>query len=382
MTIAKSPVDATPSAKTAPAVLQDSRPFDERLLYDLLDVGVVVLDDARRCRDASRAACELLGVDDPSALRARWEAIGSDLGIGELACLQEDTALWQRRADVRTPAGSRGLRIEAHALREGGVAQYILLLRDRSQKSASDGALGLVAEAQANRHLLHGYLHQAKGPLNNFRLTLALLSSRLVKLESSSAVEAEGARWRRHLELLQAETSRLSDCLHQIDALTWKNDGASEAVDLCEMIREVEWVLRHEAAVLDVTLVPELATTPAWVVANARALRYALLGFAETLLHATRPSGTIALSVQVAAPDVLLHLGAQPATLPDQFGHELFRVTGTPESSQAAAIAGRVVIEALGGEVILEQASGSAGFAIRMHAPAQPPQQSPLGGPG
>ena len=353
--------------------LHDSRLSDGRLLAKLFDVGVVMLDDAQYCCHASRAACELLGAESVDALRGRWDTVGAELGIADLRQLEEDAVPLQRRVEIRTPAGTRELRLEAHAIRDDGRARYVVLLRDRVRPDRADRALVRVAQALANRHLLTGLVHDAKGPLNNVKLTLALLSSDMARAESAGLPAPDTARWRRHLDTLLMETGRLDDSLRRIDAITRPGDGSSdEFVDARDALREVTGALHHEAMMREVTMALEAPASAAWILADARQLRCALLGFTVCMLDVTQPGGTIVWSVRVAEPDILLHVAATPSKLPDGLMREFFRVTGTGESDYAAAIAGRVIIEAGGGEVTLETGSNQSGFAIRMCSPSHP----------
>jgi signal transduction histidine kinase len=348
---------------------QDSGLRDSRLLAHLLQSAVVVLDDAQQCLFASSGACELFGAASCAALRTRWNAVRDQLGLSALGSHSEDDPPLQRHVDVATDSGVRRLRFEAHALARGARARHVLLVRDRTRVGDADRALLLASEAHAGRHVLTGLVHEAKGPLNNFYLTLSLLKSGISRGDASPLPERVRAQWSRYVDVLQNQAARLVDCLNDLEALTRPHGAPGERVDLTALSRDVLRVLHHEATMHETALEPALPSSPVWIDGNPHQLRLALLAFTSAIVEAARPGASVRF--HVAATDdgagSCVSIDTPVPRLPPSLAAELFRLGCVGESDHIAAIAGRIIVEAHGGDVTLDAPPDSrGGFTIRM----------------
>lgn len=348
--------------------LQDSGLRDSRLLAQLLPVGIVMLDEAQRCCFASRGACELLGAADEAALREDWHSIGAQFDLDDLSRSPLDGPPLQRRIDLRTASGTRLLRFEVHAV-PGDRLQHVMLLCARDHLGHADRTLLLASEALANRHVLTGLVHEAKGPLNNFGLTLALFTSAMERADSTPLSEATLARWQRYLGVLRTEAARLSGCLNDIHALTQSGDAIRERIDVGAALREAMRVMRHDATMREVTVQLELPAAPASIVGDPHAVRLALLGFTTCMLDVTRPGGVLTWRIVPpgADPRLLLQVHATQAAFPPALVAKIFGISRIAESDHEAAVAGRLIVEAHGGEVTIDpEGDGRCGFSIRL----------------
>lgn len=347
--------------------LHDPGLRDSRALGRLLPGGVVMLDASQDCRYANPVACQLLGAADETALRDRWESIRTHLGLVDLGAIDPQAPL-QKRVDLPQPIGTRPLRIEVHPLGQDVRAGYVLLLRDRGCLDRADRIHLMASEARASRHVLAGLVHEAKGPLNNFHLTLALLRSAIERIDPHALAEATLARWRRYLEVLRTEAVRLSDCVNDIHASSVSGNGGRETLDVGVLLRDVARVLRHDATMHEARLAIELPPEPARVAGDSRQLQLALLGFTVSVLDATPAGGVLTLRMHASDERTLqVRIAATPGTLPPHFATEMFRLACANESDYPAAIAGRLIIEAHGGDVTLD-ASGGAGIVVTLPA--------------
>lgn len=354
----------------APDGLHDSGLQSSRLLARLLPAGVVVLDNAQQCCFASPRACELLGAPGSVSLAAAWPSIRPQLPLAELSARSDADGPLQRRVDLQTPLGTRLLRLEVHRLDDGAETRYVILVRDRRRIDDADHALLLASEAHANRPAFAGLVHEAKGPLNNFQLTLALLVSGLARIESLPGAATISARWRHYFDVLQTEASRLLRCMDDINALARPADTGRQRIDIGASLRDVLRLLHHEATMREVRLELDVPAEPAWVVGDARQLRLALLGFTTCLIDVTESGGAVTLHAD--APDGAeqrLRIGGSPAALSPAFATTLFAIGGACESPYPATIAGRTIIEAHGGAVTIDLSSpATPAFVVCMPA--------------
>lgn len=353
--------------------LHDSSPYDGRLLDELLHAGVLLVDGQHRCRYASPRACSHCGAADQAALESGWSDISAGLDLANAAALTEGDPPLQRGFDLQTPAGVRKLRSEVHAL-DGSASRYVVLLRERTARDEAYRAQVKASECHGNRHLLANLVHDAKGPLNNIHLTLALLTSTIARMDPASDPRGLIGRCQRYLDVMQTEEHRLSARLNDIHALTQRADATIERIEIGGLVREVVRLLRHEARIRDATIDVDVAAGPAWTFGVAHQLQLALLAFCESVVEASRPASTIIvrLLADTQSGDVTVKLVGSSAMPPDVTAN-LYRIGVTADVTSEAIVAGRIIIEAHGGNVAIVGGNGAGdGFAISLPRAADP----------
>ena len=354
--------------------LHDSGLTDSRFLARLVQASVIVLDSQSRVCFASPGACELLGVTDESELRERWAGIAAQLQIDAWAPQLIDGSPYRARANIEGPEGLRALRFEVHGVSGSEGTQRIVLLRERDKLLPSDRALLLASEAQANRHALTGLVHAAKGPLNNFTLTLALLAGTIERSDFLAASAATRTRLLRYVDVLRSETTRLAAGLEEINALATPRPAAHEAFDIGALARDIVRVLHHEATMRELHFEALTPERPVNVAGDAQLLRLALLAFTICVFDFTPAGARVSWTVTPAADGPSLARAAVAAAsgrFPADFASSLFRLTCTAESPYCAAIAARMIIEAHGGSVSIDSDPGApAGFVLQLRPPA------------
>ena len=345
--------------------LQDSGPRNAPLLSHLLAAGSLILDGRDDVAFASPEACALFGVADAEALGKHWPALRTQLGIDEWPATSVAGAPHCARADVSTPAGARAIRFEVHALGDGH-ARRAILVRDRAHLLPADRALLLASEALTNRYVLTGLAHTAKGPLNNFQLTLALLAPNASRTDAAPDALA---RRKRYVDVLRSEVGRLSACIDEIHALTVPHEPLRGPIDLASISRDCARLLRHGATMREVRIDLDTPDAPVIAQGDDALVRLALLSLAICAIESTSSGGRVGWRVAPDAETASIAFRTTEPALPAPLRAALFRLSGTAECEHAAAIAARLVIEAQRGEVVVEDATPSA-ILIRIPARA------------
>jgi signal transduction histidine kinase len=343
--------------------MHDSGPHDHRLLARLLQPGTHVHADAHPLRLARAAACSLLGTDDEEQVRSAWTPLAAQLGIPNWPRRLRDGEAFHGRADIVTARGPRSIRYELHVV-DATSGYRAVLVRDRAVLSPGDTTLLLASEAETNRHVLTGLVHGAKGPLNNFNLTLSLLASNVARGDAGKTDEAATKRTR-YVGVLQSEAQRLAGYIDEINALTLAHAPAREAIDLAALSQQCVRVLRHGATMREVNLDVDVPADAVHTIGDPRLVRLALLSFAITVIELTAAGGRVAWRISQAQDDARIRLTTSQPRLPRALVDGLFRLSCTAECAHTGAIAGRVIMESQGGEVIVHDGhDGHAGLAL------------------
>jgi signal transduction histidine kinase len=352
--------------------MQDSGLTDSRFLARLLHTGVVLVNERAGLAFASPLACAILGATDEAELRHRWTDVAAQLAITGSHEQSRDGFIRFGRADIVTTAGTTPIRFELHALSHDGRIEQVLLLRERGRLLPSDRALLLAIEAETSRHALSGLVHGAKGPLNNFNLTLALLATSIERAGSGPIAPEARARWTRYLDVLRTETMRLTASLDEMNALATPSPREHETIDVGALLHDVVRVLHHDAAMREIDLEVDVPEAPVLVRGDRGLVRLALLAFTITILDHTVADGRFVCRVAATRGDgaaTTISIAASHGVLQADLVDGLFRLACTAESEHAAAVTARMIIEAQGGNVaIANGASGPVGFRLQIPA--------------
>lgn len=333
------------------------------VLARLLPVGVLIVGPGDVCRYASPLARKAIGETEDAALISAWKRIADGVAADAWASVRAGDQPLQLLLDVPDETRRR-LRLEIHRI----DSAYIVLVRDVRVDDTTDRTLFLASEALAHRRALSGLVHEAKGPLNNFQLTLTLLSAGLERLDTGGIAADVTARWRRHFDVLRAETVRLTERLGEIDALAHGVDAGWVPVDVSAALRDVMRLLRHEATMNELAIDVDAPSDALTIRGDPRALQLALLGLTACVADAAEPGGVIRLRAERRGnARVHMCIDATTATLPIDLHTTMFRIGCAIDSCDTNASAGRLIIEAHGGSIVLHEDSGvQRGFDIEL----------------
>lgn len=340
-----------------------------RTLARLLQCGIALIDSAGHLRFASVNACELLGSESERALRRNWKGVYPQLHLPGLDTLTAGAGPLRTRTEYVGAQGTRKLRVEVHAINHRDGAHYLLLMKERDHIDASDLAVLLASQARTQAYVLASLAHEMNGPLNNLGLTLALLDAAIARLPSGALDPDAATRLQRYLDVLKNENGKLTHIGRELSALAAPISGNAGRVDVAALWREVHRVLRHEATTREIGLRLDMPEQPLWVLGDAALIRLAALNFLTCVIEVTAPGGSVAVSIARQGDDAsaTVRIEAAGARLPAAVMQEFYRLLLVPESDFIGLIAGRVIIEAQGGEVSLcASPDGPLGVEFRL----------------
>jgi signal transduction histidine kinase len=253
------------------------------------------------------------------------------------------------------------------------AVHYLLLLKERGRIDASDLPLLLASQARVQEHVLASLVHDINGPLNNFTLTLTLLEASFKRVAPGTLPADLETRWRRYLDVLKNEASRLAHCARELGAVSTPLEPSGGRVDFVNLFQDVQKVLRHEATAREIRFDVDVPPGPLWGVGDPALLRLAALDFLISLIDVTASGGRIVVVVEPQVRDMhaIIRITAEGGELPDEVMKEFYRLMFIPASDYIGLIAGRLIVEQQGGEAVLHTQPGSAlGVELRLPVPA------------
>lgn len=330
----------------------------------LMDVGVLLVNAARRLDFANPRALELLGCADVAEMERRWPEL--------LLYLDPALAPVDRRAsrldlDVPGPAGSRAIRCQVYTLGEEQHQVFLFLLRDRVMVDALETDLLLASQLRALTRVYRAVTHDLKAPLNAMVLNLDLLQSALRR--GKGAREAE--RSAQYLDVLREELERLDRSLFVLLAETTPAGRGREEFDARAVVEEIERLLLPQARLQHVALEAHLPGTALRIAGQRDRLKQAILNVAINALEAMSDGGALELRLEALAEHAEVRISDSGPGIPEEIRPRIFDMHFTTKTSGTGIglYVARSIVEAHGGEISVGSAPGR-GSEFRLRLPA------------
>ena len=277
MTFAENPLTPPPS----------SSPRDE--LAELLGPGVISLDPAGGLRFADRRALELLGCADSGELERLWEELKAGLERSGLGWNGAGGAAHLAALDL--PA--RRLLFD---LRRDPADGGILLVQDPGTLSGLETDLRLTSQMRSVSQISPAVAHDLRAPINAMVFNLEILQEMIAS--GRAADPANRDKLLRYVNVLKEELARLHRGLETFLGFISPRSDKLEALDLCELVRELASLLVAPARKQQAQVQAELPEEPLPAEGNRYLLRQALLHLGLAALAEVPKQGTLHLRLE------------------------------------------------------------------------------------
>lgn len=340
---------------------QRSRPHLSRIA-EVMDVGVVLLDESGRLDFASDRARELLAMTgEPSD----WERVVD--GWSPLLERAGEAPEGSVELDVEDDPErlKQALRLLIHRIDDHEDGGFLVLIRDLGTARALERDLQMAAQLRGLMGLYMGVTHDLRAPLNAMALNVELLKRSLADDEDSEL----SAKQRRRIDILEEELGRLRRSLDRVLAQAAPARPDAVRYDLGAVVSDVAELLAPQARQQKVTLevdVPEgrLLTFGAPDLAKQALVNLAVNGF-----EAMPEGGRMRLVVFAAADEVVVSVADSGAGIPEEIRDRVFDLhfTTKPAGTGIGLYVTRTLIQSQGGRVrLVETGAKGTHFEIRL----------------
>ena len=333
-------------------------------LSRLMNMGILVLDQAADLQFANPLAVELLGGGGAEALKSRWPGLRGELGL----VAERLRAATPARLVADTESGS--LRLEVYSIEEEPCTGYLVLVKDRRAADVLETDLLLASQMRSVPHLYRVLAHDLKAPLNAMQLTLELLSDPL----SGPAEPAREAKRQRYIGVLREEMRRLDRTLQTMLGENEPIGAAARTFDFRDLVRDIAALLTPQARRQRVAIDLRVPEQPVEATAMRDRLKQAFLNVAINALEAMPAGGRLHLALSRDGDGVVLECrdtgpGMKPEQLDEVF--QLYYTTKKSGSGLGLYVA-RLVAESHGGEIRIDSRPGQ-GTTVALSVPARGP---------
>jgi two-component system, NtrC family, nitrogen regulation sensor histidine kinase NtrY len=271
---------------------------ESRLLgtEQMLEEGVVVLDQQMRLRFANPAATAILGVSADRLLTRDWDMVLSNNGaVRELIeeVLRKGLLVQEREVELNDRERWIDLRFNGYPIfaDDGSVSAAVLLLRDSARVHTLERDLVYASRFKAITELYIGITHDLKVPLHAVIMHLEMLR-KVVDGESRSG---EGKKAARYIDSIAQEIKRLETIIRAFLDYASPFKNRVELVDLRQVVNDCLALLESEASRKGISLCTELPEEPLWVYGDDGKLKQALLNLAVNGFDAMPIGGTLTI---------------------------------------------------------------------------------------
>jgi signal transduction histidine kinase len=314
-------------------------------LESLAGTAALLLDAQGELEYGNRQACDLLGCAGEDLLKAQWKAIAPLFGLPPHKPVSSKPHLGN--AEIPTPAGSRLLSLELHALGEDAGRGHFAVLKDRGVLSDLERELFLASERRGWTYQCETLMHDLKGILNSMQISLELLSN--ADTESSDASPEEAHRQRR-IAILKEDLLRMNRALRVLPAADGDAEPAMAEFDVREVIKEIFTTLRHLVRRNNVELKLELPAMPSSVRGRRPWIKQALFNVAVHRLNAMRAGGRLSVEAAMTDQGMVVKLCSDAPDMHEAMIGESYRLLCPAQKSGATELqVARSIFESQGG---------------------------------
>ena len=273
-----------------------SRCFGDLLaLSELMDVGLLELDQTGDMEFANPLACRLLGFTNETDLGKHWPQLKAMLHLGG------DLLKTTRRsltANLLVGNSNRMLRLEIEAVDRELGSGYLVLLRDRRAVDNLEADLILASQMRAQIQLYGALAHDLRAPLNAMQIAMELLADTVGDGPTAAAnANNREARQSRYVEVLREEVTRLNRSVQAILDHRAPLNSVAQPFDLADVITESADLLRPQASRQNVVLQIARPEATAMVFGYRDRLKQALLNVAISGLTSMQDGGRLTIDL-------------------------------------------------------------------------------------
>lgn len=326
------------------------------VLSELVDIGIVVLNEAREIDFASGRARALLGCDKEAGIAGCPSEV--QRAIEELIDQVSPASSTSAKSEVRYKRNGRSYRLhlEAHPVDEADCTGVLLLVRDveRMRKLATD--IRLSAQFRNTRRLFPAVADDLKQPITAILLHLDLLREVLDKEETTDGQPAPGMR---SVRIIKEQVTELHRALNLLSEEIYPAETEERGFSLRDVLQDVIRLIEPQAASQNVVLDTDLGGHAARMSGSRQRVKQALLNLAVNGLDAMPQGGKLRLSLTVDRGVATIRMcdsgsGIEPEVLPHIFEmHYTTKESGTG----AGLFVAREVFVRHSGHIVIEETS-------------------------
>lgn len=318
-----------------------------------LGLGLLLIDPHGSPVFSNRTAFDLLGCQNPNALRERWAALQSIMRVAGPDPGMQDSGAFT--ADLPLDGATRFLRGESRRA-DGGLQVF---LKDRRSLGQLDIELLCASRMREWVHQCDALVHDANGALNTIQLTLELLDGQWPGAKAGEQVREPHRR--NHVDVIRDNLEKLKGTLRQLSA-AHDTETASAVFDLRDVVKETATTLRMPARRRRIDLQARTGDRMLPVKGNCARVRQALVNVALGRLESLPERSVLVLEANASA-DGLEILCKDDGTLAEAakagIYHVLLAEAGAGSGPDFLRLA-RAIVECAAGEFQIRHDPGAA----------------------
>lgn len=260
-------------------------------LAELLDVGVLILDEEQSLQFTSLKARSLIGCSEES-LEECWEDVWSAVEDTFSGNFPEEGL--ECEVTFNQEDRHHHLVLEAHALNEENCTGYLVLIQNHAELDSIETDLRLATQFRNTQRLYRALAHNLRHPVTTVLIRIDLLKN---TLDGSGSQSADLQL--RSLDTIKQEVQQLDQTLSMLLEEMSPADAEQSIFSLRKLIsniaRLVEPQARQQGVALEVSLPDEEVNINGW---RSR-LKQALMNLSVNALEAMANGGKLRLALAV-----------------------------------------------------------------------------------
>jgi PAS domain S-box-containing protein len=336
----------------------------QRVVFDSLQEGILVLDNSHRVVFANETIRTLLGLHSRKVLGEPVERL---LRARTLQALAEQfradlQPIEQREVRVRTPR-PRIYSVSVLPIDDehGTVSHSIWIVIDQTETHRRAAERHQAESVRSLATLVSGIAHEIKNPLNSLNIHAQLIQAAVRQLEPQLGESPEATRLTASTRVLLDEIARLARIVDQFIKAARPPRPELRPAQVNEVVRAVADLLAPECTERHIALDCDLDPQMPLLAIDPEQLQQAVLNVAKNALEAIdKPEGRIVLRTALKADHALVEVEDNGCGIPEGDSLRIFEPYHTTKfngTGLGLMVVYRIV-QAHGGEIALDSHVG------------------------
>ncbi len=326
-------------------------PASLQVALDATPAAAVVLDAVHRVALINKRAEKLLALPRPAAI---GRGLNDAAGLAWLAPLLEDGGAFAGKAASLPLSGHPvAVLVDAAPLPLDGSPDGILLVIRETQHPCEPGRRIEQLESLAGiGEIAAGAIHEIRNPLTSISGFIQLMRARALRQADQVTTD--------YCTLIAEEIGHINSVLSDFLALAKSRNTKSVAVDIGQLIRDVQSLIYGEAILSKITVTARLPGEPLLIHGNGDKIKEALINLARNAFQAMPDGGALTITASADGPVARIELADNGQGIADNAITEIFKpFYTTKESGTGLGLAiCRRIVEDHGGEITVSSEVG------------------------
>ncbi len=286
-------------------------------VLDAIPAAALVVDTERRVVLMNKTADKLIALPRPAVLGQRLPGLIAGLDWLDPA-LAAGTLLAGKESVLAVGSGNVEVLVDVTPLpAPGNPGGALVVLRDTGDTRESVRRFEQLESLAGIGEIAAGAIHEIRNPLTSISGFIQLIKSRAARQTDQTLLD--------YCTLIADEIGHINGILSDFLTLAKSQGGKFAAIDIRQLIRDVQGLMYGEAVLSRIAIIPRLPAEPLMICGNGDKIKEVLINLFRNAFHAMPDGGPVTVAATAAAGTVQITVADTGSGMSPPVMEEIFK---------------------------------------------------------